>query len=434
MNGPEHEIQSYNSVAYGYINDERLESAMTGSTTYSMVYDALGRCMKRSISNGATTYYIYDGEKRILEYDSGWTSVGINLFGKEVDELLERIAIGSDSNWWAYFPQQNHEGSVTLLTDSTGSAIERYRYDAFGAPTIYDANWNSRSNTIYDNRFLFTGREYAATYRSTYNTPAFNFYEYRARAYNPQLGRFMSEDPKLFDAGDYNLFRYCHDDPIDNVDPMGMGWLNAGTPTPELLNYLYGTAMAKAQWIGSDLMHAQNASGAIGIGAGGYQYDGFLSAWSAAKAGATYGYKSIQADRAQGKEGNDLREYYGTAKRNKDKTFHITSPDKGDPPRYVPPSGSRKDGELGYSSTIPCGPDCAGIYYAHPRPGDLIHNHPADMQEAAGAHHGAGVLAVTAAPQRGDSSGRGRPVFEGYDGTTNKLQGNSFFNQFPDFY
>ncbi len=32
----------------------------------------------------------------------------------------------------------------------------------------------------------------------------------------------MSEDPKLFDAGDYNLFRYCHNDPVDNVDPMGL--------------------------------------------------------------------------------------------------------------------------------------------------------------------------------------------------------------------
>jgi hypothetical protein len=31
----------------------------------------------------------------------------------------------------------------------------------------------------------------------------------------------MSEDPKLFDAGDYNLFRYCHNDPIDMTDPMG---------------------------------------------------------------------------------------------------------------------------------------------------------------------------------------------------------------------
>ncbi len=42
-----------------------------------------------------------------------------------------------------------------------------------------------------------------------------------ARAYHPSLGRFMSEDPKLFDAGDYNLFRYCHNDPIDFTDPTG---------------------------------------------------------------------------------------------------------------------------------------------------------------------------------------------------------------------
>jgi hypothetical protein len=41
----------------------------------------------------------------------------------------------------------------------------------------------------------------------------------------------MSEDPKLFDAGlpavasaqagDYNLYRYCHNDPLDMTDPMG---------------------------------------------------------------------------------------------------------------------------------------------------------------------------------------------------------------------
>ena len=35
----------------------------------------------------------------------------------------------------------------------------------------------------------------------------------------------MSEDPKLFDAGDYNLFRYCHNDPLDFTDPMGLDTL-----------------------------------------------------------------------------------------------------------------------------------------------------------------------------------------------------------------
>jgi hypothetical protein len=42
----------------------------------------------------------------------------------------------------------------------------------------------------------------------------------------------MSEDPKLFDAGDYNLFRYCHNDPEDLTDPMGteQNWAQTGAP------------------------------------------------------------------------------------------------------------------------------------------------------------------------------------------------------------
>src|SRR6266487_3694886 len=43
----------------------------------------------------------------------------------------------------------------------------------------------------------------------------------------------MSEDPKLFDAGDYNLFRYCHNDPLDLTDPLGLespAWAQAIIP------------------------------------------------------------------------------------------------------------------------------------------------------------------------------------------------------------
>jgi RHS repeat-associated protein len=91
--------------------------------------------------------------------------------------------------------------------------------------TIYDGAGVEIPTTNYNNRFLFTGREYAAT---------LGFYEYRARAYNPTLGRFMSEDPKGFDAGDYNLFRYCHNDPLDLTDPMGLqAWAPQSGDNPQ---------------------------------------------------------------------------------------------------------------------------------------------------------------------------------------------------------
>ncbi len=210
-NGSEHEIRTYNSVTYSYINDERLKQVTSGSNNYSLYYDALGRCVKRVV-NGAITYYIYDGEKPILEYRS--TDLGNpakNVYGKGIDEILMRFDPTLTQNKTFYY-QQDHEGSVTQLLSTSGDVIEKYKYDAFGVPFIYDANDTLLSSSAKSNRFLFTGREYANL---------FNFYEYRARAYNPILGRFMSEDPKLFDAGDYNLFRYCHNDPVDLVDPMG---------------------------------------------------------------------------------------------------------------------------------------------------------------------------------------------------------------------
>jgi RHS repeat-associated protein len=76
------------------------------------------------------------------------------------------------------------------LTDDNGNVIEQYRYDAFGAPTYYNGLGVQIGRPNYDNRFLFTGREFLGVW-----------YEYRARAYHPGLGRFTSEDPKLFEAG-----------------------------------------------------------------------------------------------------------------------------------------------------------------------------------------------------------------------------------------
>jgi RHS repeat-associated protein len=212
-NGPEHEVATYKTVSYTYKND-LLTNVTSGANNYDLAYDALGRCVKRTV-NGVIKYYIYDGERPILEYKSNGDLAARNLYGKGIDEILMRYDPTLTQEPRTFYYQQDHEGSVTHLTDGSGTVIEKYRYDAFGTPTIYDAANppHVRTASIVSNRFLFTGREYAAN---------FGFYEYRARAYHPGLGRFMSEDPKLFDAGDYNLFRYCHNDPIDFTDPMGL--------------------------------------------------------------------------------------------------------------------------------------------------------------------------------------------------------------------
>jgi len=76
---------------------------------------------------------------------------------------------------------------------------------------------------VFNNRFKFTGREYQA---------AFGIYEYRNRAYHPGLGRFLSEDPMGFAAGDSNMFRYCGGDPVNRRDPFGLEDQNNSTKPP----------------------------------------------------------------------------------------------------------------------------------------------------------------------------------------------------------
>jgi RHS repeat-associated protein len=226
--GSEHELHNYQNVNYTYINDTHLSSVSGmdiygGQSIYQLSYDALGRCAVR-VLNGSTSYYIYDGEKPILEYAAAYALKAANVYGGGIDEILMRTDYTVTPNRVLYY-QDDHEGSVTHLTDGSGNILESYRYDAFGKPTI---NGGALTASAFGNRFLFTGREYVAR---------FSIYEYRNRAYHPGLGRFMSEDPKGFAAGDNNFFRYCGNDPEDHTDPMGLA---AGPDSAEMRIPDYG--------------------------------------------------------------------------------------------------------------------------------------------------------------------------------------------------
>jgi RHS repeat-associated protein len=40
--------------------------------------------------------------------------------------------------------------------------------------------------------------------------------------FDPSIGRWMSDDPDGFDAGDTNLYRYVNNSPTNYTDPTGL--------------------------------------------------------------------------------------------------------------------------------------------------------------------------------------------------------------------
>jgi RHS repeat-associated protein len=243
-NGLQHEINSYftayDHFGYAYRGDRQLAAvASAGGDLYQLGYDALGRTVKRKMNgtNQYTKYFVYDGARAIIEYDGAGIVRGRSLYGLGVDEIIAR-----DNNGQPQFPMQNPIGSTTAVTGAKGQLLEKYRYEAFGTPHIFTFNGEGIptevAETQINNNILFAGREWISR---------FKFYENRARAYDPGLGRFMSEDPVGFGGGDTNLFRYCGNDPVNASDPTGLWTFQIGfSVTIQLGNFVYNPSVGIA--------------------------------------------------------------------------------------------------------------------------------------------------------------------------------------------
>jgi RHS repeat-associated protein len=97
-------------------------------------------------------------------------------------------------------------GSVRENVDSNGNVIDSITYDTYG-------NILAETHPTSGDRFKYTSREWDSEIGQ---------YFYRARYYSPTDGRFESEDPKGFSAGDTDLYRYVQNDPIGLSDPTGL--------------------------------------------------------------------------------------------------------------------------------------------------------------------------------------------------------------------
>ncbi len=172
-----------------------------GTDTYTYKYDANGIRTQKNDKQ-----YIIDINNNVVaETDSSGTITDEILWGHQP------LARKTNGSWYYYI--YNAHGDVVGLVNESGTVVNTYEYTPWG-------EIRNETETV-DNPIKYAGEYYDDELDMIY---------LRARYYDPQIGRFTSQDieeGEISNPLDINRYVYCRNNPIKYVDPTGEGVLLA---------------------------------------------------------------------------------------------------------------------------------------------------------------------------------------------------------------
>jgi RHS repeat-associated protein len=190
---------------------------LTSDGTRSFEWDARDQLVAITVSTQRTEF-AYDGEQRrvrIVEKDNDVTQSEATAVWCDSALCEERTSTGATVTRRLYrYGEQlggsdrsfvhDHLGTVNAVTDTSAAILGRYRVDPWGRRTLAAGADVTRSG--------FTGHQWQSS-----GSIWLTLY----RAYDPDLGRWISRDPSGFADGP-NDYTYVGGDPVGSVDPDGL--------------------------------------------------------------------------------------------------------------------------------------------------------------------------------------------------------------------
>ena len=171
-----------------------------GTLTQTNLYDHNGQRIQ-SAENAVTDYYFYEnGVVSVIEDSSSVTTANVLT--------NEGGIVGSFRGSTYYNYLVDMQGSTTNIVKEDGTLSAAYDYTDFGETTELTGNG-------FDNQVCYTGAIY---------DEETGLYYMNARYYDPEIGRFISQDSyrgELNDANQWHLYVYCANNPINYTDPSG---------------------------------------------------------------------------------------------------------------------------------------------------------------------------------------------------------------------
>ncbi|MCQ8105009.1 DUF6531 domain-containing protein [Methylomonas sp. SURF-2] len=199
----------------------------TSIATEHYRYDHQDRRIE-TLTGGTPKRFVYAGQTLLSEYGADWNSAQAHYAYAGLDRPLIRTTPGDTAYYHA-----DGLGSIVATSNAAGAITASARYDAFGQ-TI------GKTGTIP--RYGYAGREPDKS----------GLIYYRARTYDPGLGRFAQRDPAGFADG-INPYAYVGNNPISFSDPLGL--MKAVPSMVAVPSYPgSGSVMARLGNIGSEFM------------------------------------------------------------------------------------------------------------------------------------------------------------------------------------
>lgn len=199
---------------YGWQASGLATAKRNGVSAASFVYDPLGRKIERTVS-GAVTTCVHDGRRCLVEQSGATTTRYVTGEAPWATE---------SGGAWKFFTTDGL-GSVAKVTDLNGAVVQTRQYNAFGKPEV-----------VTTSGLAFAGQTYVAE---------IGLSDFPARFYDPETGRFLSEDPAGFGPGSINLYNYTGNGPHDRIDQTGEFWWLVGLGAAAGGWYLWGDDIVK---------------------------------------------------------------------------------------------------------------------------------------------------------------------------------------------
>jgi len=216
------------TITYNPLNKPATLTNHTNNKTVTFTYGAGGQRYQKQTSDGKFTYYIgksyeeqveENTEKQICYISLGGKTIGTHIEVKDTDYDTGNPHY-NEATYNRYF-HTDALGSITAITNDSGTVVERRSYTPFGKIRAmdYGTNNNSIANTTLQTTRAFTGHEQIAELSGLIHM--------NARVYDSDIGRFLSADTVIQDPHDsqsYNRYSYVRNNPLKYTDPTGNSW------------------------------------------------------------------------------------------------------------------------------------------------------------------------------------------------------------------